>query len=301
VDTELAELVWLAVSQDNSCRYCFAAHRTFLRIQGFSAQRIERLEQNFFEAGLEPKQRAAIEFARRISRANPMVGAAELERLRSAGFSDAAIQELAVLAGVVIWGNRISTIPALPPEEYDGKADRLLVRLLRPLVARRLRSGHRRGTAGPLPDHMRSGPFQYLVEALEPLPSAPLLWTVLHETFGAPGLTDRCRALVFAVVARGLGCPKAEGEAFRLLVEAGFPESAVEPTLAHLASPELDEIEAVVAPFARDTIRYSEAAPLQRRARDVLSAVGPPAFAALNGVVGVANLVCRIGCVVEAH
>ena len=301
VDTELSELVWLAVSQDNSCHYCFAAHRAFLRIQGFPEERIRRLEQSFFEAGLDPKQRAAIEFARRISRSNPMVGAAEIERMRSAGYSDAAVQEMAFIVGAVILANRTSTLPAMPPQDYDGMADRPLVRLLRPLMARRLRSSHHKGSPGPLPDSMRSGPYQYLVSALEPLPAAPRLWTVLHETFSAPGLTDRARALVFAVVARGLGCPKAEGEAIRLLVEAGFPEPEVEPTLAHLASPELDEVEAVVVPFARDTIRYAEPAPLQRRTRDVLTQVGPAAFGALNGIVGVANMVCRMGCVVETH
>jgi hypothetical protein len=54
-------------------------------------------------------------------------------------------------------------------------------------------------------------------------------------------------------------------------------------------------------PFARDTIRYSDPAALQRRAREVLSKVGPLAFGALNGMVGVANLVCRMGCVAEAR
>jgi alkylhydroperoxidase family enzyme len=221
--------------------------------------------------------------------------------MRSAGFSDDEIQELAVVAGAIIWANRISTIPALPPDEYAGTADRPLVRLLRPLVARRLRAGYNKGIPGPLPESMRNGPFQYLVEALEPLPSAPALWTALHEIFAAPGLSDRCRALVLAVVARGLGCPKAEAESKRLLAASGYPESALETTLAHLASPELDEVEAVAVPFARDTIRYSEAAPLQRRAREVLAAVGAEAFTALNATVGVANLVCRIGCVAEAR
>jgi AhpD family alkylhydroperoxidase len=41
---ELAELVALAVSQESSCRYCFAATRTLLIMVGYPRERIRRLE-----------------------------------------------------------------------------------------------------------------------------------------------------------------------------------------------------------------------------------------------------------------
>jgi AhpD family alkylhydroperoxidase len=43
VDVDLAEIIGLVVSQDNSCRFCYAAWRALLRFQGFSESRIERL------------------------------------------------------------------------------------------------------------------------------------------------------------------------------------------------------------------------------------------------------------------
>lgn len=46
VDVDLAEIIGLVVSQDNSCRFCYAAWRALLRLQGYSQSRIERLEEN---------------------------------------------------------------------------------------------------------------------------------------------------------------------------------------------------------------------------------------------------------------
>jgi alkylhydroperoxidase family enzyme len=156
---------------------------------------------------------------------------------------------------------------------------------------RALRTPGRREPLGPA---MRSGPFQYLVDALEPLPLAGVLWRMLDGAFAAPGLSPRARALVFAVVARGLGCDVCEREALRLVAAEGFPAAEVEPALAHLAAPAFDPVERVIVPFTRETIRYSEPAPLQRRARGVLAQVGPAAFGEFVGTAALANMLARL-------
>src|SRR2546427_4559442 len=43
---ELARLIGLVVSQDNSCRYCYAASRALLKIMGLPEPRIRQLEQD---------------------------------------------------------------------------------------------------------------------------------------------------------------------------------------------------------------------------------------------------------------
>ena len=43
LDLELADLIFLAVSQDNSCRFCYAFQRSLLRILGFDETRIRRV------------------------------------------------------------------------------------------------------------------------------------------------------------------------------------------------------------------------------------------------------------------
>ena len=56
-------------------------------------------------------------------------------------------------------------------------------------------------------------------------------------------LSLRARALIFAVVARALGCSSNEAEARRLLNEDGLANDEIDRILDHLASPILDEVE----------------------------------------------------------
>ena len=72
----LADLIGLVVSQDNSCRFCYGLQRSLLRIQGFDDERIQRLEDLSFTAEDDPRERLALDFARRVSRANPPPSAA---------------------------------------------------------------------------------------------------------------------------------------------------------------------------------------------------------------------------------
>ncbi len=72
VDAELADEAGLVVSQDNSCRFCFGAQRAFLRVLGMSEARITRLEQNLLVGDFSERERAALDFARRLSRSEPL-------------------------------------------------------------------------------------------------------------------------------------------------------------------------------------------------------------------------------------
>ena len=89
---DLADEVGLVVSQDNSCRYCFGAQRAFLRILGMKEARITRLEQDLLTGDFTPQDRAALEFARRLSRSSPLVSQVDIEALRRGGFSDAEVR-----------------------------------------------------------------------------------------------------------------------------------------------------------------------------------------------------------------
>src|SRR4029434_4190372 len=44
LDQDVADLLTLVVSQENSCRFCYAAQRMLLWSQGMAEARIERLE-----------------------------------------------------------------------------------------------------------------------------------------------------------------------------------------------------------------------------------------------------------------
>lgn len=107
VDVDLAEIIGLVVSQDNSCRFCYAAWRALLRFQGNSESRIERFEENL-AAALSPSDRVAVDFARRVSRANPILLLAEWKPLEAAGIEPGAIRELAFLAALYVYYNRLA-------------------------------------------------------------------------------------------------------------------------------------------------------------------------------------------------
>jgi uncharacterized peroxidase-related enzyme len=298
IDIELGDKIGLVVSRDNSCRYCFAASRMLLRMVGFPDARIRRLEEDLLTADLDPRERAALDFARRLSRSNPLLASADLEPLRGAGYSDAAIKELAVTAGFMCAMNRFATFPALPPDRLERLPDHPLVRVLRPFLGRMIRSREARGAPEAPDPALEVGPFSYLVAALEGLPFARSLRQVVDEAWESPLLGRRVKGLVVAVIARGLGCKLSEQEARRLLAEEGVAAGDLEEILTHLASPRLDKAESVIVPFARETIWYRPA-PIQRRARAVREVISGPQFLELLGVASLANMLCRLDITAE--
>jgi AhpD family alkylhydroperoxidase len=295
---ELADLVFLAVSQDNSCRFCYAAVRSTLRILGFDEARIRRAEETASTAETELRESAALDFARRFSRANPPAGPEDRERLRRAGFGEDEIRELAYMAGYSVLANRSTTLPAIPPQALEGLPDRLAVRIVRPLLARLLRFRTRAGQAESLPDELRSVPFAHVPLALEGLPTARVQAEFLKGCFDAGPLSRRTKALVFAVIARGLGSERVEEEAKQLAQAEGLRPDQVEEVLAHLASPALDATEAAVLPFARETTRVRPIE-IQRRARKLRETLDPEAFVDLVGVVSLANGIGRLSHFLE--
>src|SRR5262245_41681431 len=292
IDFTLADLIGLVVAQDNSCRYCYATQRALLRVQGHSERRIRQIEADLLAAQLEPRERAGLEFAHRISRCSPRPEGADRARLRALGWREAGIREIAVIAAVNVYLNRIATIPALPVRRVERLSQHWILGAASPILRRIVRSHQRRGGDALAPEQCR-GPYAPLVEALRPLPAARAVRQVLDGAFGSTSLSPRARGLVFAVVARGLGCPPAEHEATRLLGADGASAPDVERALAHLGSPTGEPLEAAIVGFARETIRY-QPAQLQRRARDLAARLDVPSFVELIGVASLANAVGRL-------
>jgi alkylhydroperoxidase family enzyme len=298
VDGDLLRLVELVVSQDNACRYCYAATRAMLKIFGFPEARIRKVEHDLQSAQLSPAVTLALEFVRHVSRANPLPSAVDTQRLCDAGYSDGAIRELVFLAAANVYYNRLATLPAVPTDAVERMERSWVLRLLRPIVARFYSFKARRARPPSIRQH--SGPYAYLVEAFSDLPLHAALSATLCEAWDSPVLPRRTKAFVFAVVARGLGCSLSEREAIRLLAAEGISASVVDATLAHLASPALDPIEAAIVPFARETIWYRPAQ-IQRRARSLGEHLSRAQFLELVGIAALANAVCRMSAVVAPH
>jgi len=290
LDPNLAEMVALVVSQDSACRYCFNMTRGVLGILGFSEARTRQLEELSTE--LDVTERAALQFARRVSRATPLVDAAEAAPLRALGWSDAAVKELVALTAVNVFFNRAATLPALPYEDATRLFESPLMRLAAPLLRRFVRARRARQPV-PLTAAEREGPFAPFVNTLDGLPVAPRVRIAIDACLRGSSLGRRATALVFAVVGRGMGCPVSEGEATRLLLADGMPAADVDAALAHFTAPSLTPLERAAAALARDAI-WPQPARLQRQARDVQPLFTRTQFVDLIGTAALANLVCRL-------
>ena len=297
VSPNLAELVALVVSQESACRYCFNMTRGVLGILGFTEARIRRIEENLLDTEIDEAERTALQFARRVARSAPMVTAADAAPLRAAGWSDGGVRELAALAAVNVFFNRASTLPALPYEDaarqFTRPAMRWFGRLLRPFVRAR-----RTKNPVPLSAVEREGPFAPLVNALDGLPIAPRLRATIDACLRRSSLGPRTTALIFAVVARGIGCALSEREACALLLADGMPADDLEPALAHLAAPSLGPLDRAAAALARDSI-WPQPAPLQRHARTVRPLFTHQQFVDLIGTAALANTCCRLAVAVD--
>src|SRR5258706_110999 len=87
LNPQFGALIGLVVSQDNSCRHCYGTTRAMLRIMGLSDRVIRKIEADLHTGPLSDRELAGLEFARRVSRATPRVGPADLEALQGAGFT----------------------------------------------------------------------------------------------------------------------------------------------------------------------------------------------------------------------
>ena len=296
LDLHLADLLSLVVSQENSCRYCYAAVRAMLRIQGMSETRIQRIESDLTRAALGSRPAAAMAFARSQSRTGPAAAAEANQALREAGFGADELMEIAFVTAANDFMNRASTIPAVPSRRVERLPEQLHIRLLRPLISRIMERRRSPGRATPLPP-VSAHPYAGLVKAYAGSPIATTLGRTLQEMWVSPILTRRCKLLIFAVVARGLGCETCAVEFGEALREEGLTAPVLAQVLTHLDAPELDPVERLLVPFARETIWY-EPAPLQRRARALRDRLSGPQFLEAIGVAALANGLCRMGAMV---
>lgn len=292
---ELCELIALVVSRDNSCRYCYGAQRTFLAVLGIPEERIARLERDLEVSDLSAGERAALDFARKISRSDPRATRSDVEGLLRAGFDRVAVAELAFSAASTVFMNRVATLLALPPEPSEGMVDKPIFRLMKPLAAWWLRPRPRDPEPLPVPN---DGPCAEVVAALAGSPSAGVLRRTIDEAMASEVLPRRAKVLMLAVIGRALGCERSQDEARRLLAPAGLDAAAIEEILAHLGSPALDPLEAMLVPFARETVR-SQAVAIQQRTRVLAAALTTDQVLEVVGIASLANAVCRLSVLLD--
>ena len=296
LDPAIADLVTLIVSQENSCRFCYSAVRALLWAKGMSRERIDRIEQDLARGDLPPRTRATIDFGRTQSRSGPPAAHDACAALRAAGVDDEELKEIAYAVAITDFSNRASTIPAIPTRPLERMPEQWHMRLLRPLIGRMLNSRRRMG--GPVAfERAPEPPYTHLIQAYRGSPIAPALARTLDGMWASEHLTRRCKLLMLAVIARGLSCEGCAGELATALADEGLEGTALDRILTHLDGPELEPLERLLVPFARETIWY-EPARIQRRARGLREHMQEAQLVEAIGVSALGNGLCRMGAIV---
>ena len=118
------EMVALVVSAENSCEYCLATHSAFLRALDDSEDakiNADVLIHNYRRADLTTRERAMCDFAMQMTVAAQKMTEADLQPLREVGLTDAEISELAQVAAMFNFTNRLANALGWKPNpEYYG-------------------------------------------------------------------------------------------------------------------------------------------------------------------------------------
>ncbi len=117
------EMIAVAVSAANRCYYCEVAHGAAVRQLAQDPELGEALVLNYRVADLEPRHRAMLDFAVKLTEESHRIDEADRARLREVGFSDAEIFDICEVAGFFNMSNRVaSAIDMVPNREYHAMA-----------------------------------------------------------------------------------------------------------------------------------------------------------------------------------
>jgi len=115
------EMIAVVVSAVNRCFYCLTAHGQAVRALSGDPKLGEMLVMNYRVADLDPRQRAMLDFAVKVTEESAKIEEPDRQALRDVGFSDRDIWDIAAVAGFFNMSNRMaSAVDMRPNEEYHG-------------------------------------------------------------------------------------------------------------------------------------------------------------------------------------
>jgi uncharacterized peroxidase-related enzyme len=115
------EMIAVVVSTVNRCHYCMVSHGAFLRMLTGDPILVEQLRTNYTSASLEPKQRAMLDFAVKLTEHSHRCTEADVEALREAGWSDEDVMDIAEVTAMFNFTNRLASgLGWRPNDEFVG-------------------------------------------------------------------------------------------------------------------------------------------------------------------------------------
>ena len=117
------EMVIVTTSNDNGCLYCVVAHGAILRIRAKDALVADQVAVNYLKADISPRQKAMLTFALKVSNNSQATDDEDFVILKSHGFSDEDIWDIAAITAFFGLSNRMVNFASIQPnKEFYGMA-----------------------------------------------------------------------------------------------------------------------------------------------------------------------------------
>jgi uncharacterized peroxidase-related enzyme len=117
------EMIAVAVSSVNRCYYCLTAHGATVRQLSNDPVLGELLVMNYRVAELDPRRRAILDFAVKLTERPYAIEEADRQALRDQGLTDRDIWDVAAIASFFNMTNRLSSATdMMPNREYHAVA-----------------------------------------------------------------------------------------------------------------------------------------------------------------------------------
>ncbi len=109
------EMIVVATSSVNQCQYCVVAHGAILRIRAKNPLIADQVATNYRKADITPRQKAMIDFAMKVSQTAQLVGDADFDALKTHGFNEEDIWDIAAIAAFFGLSNRMANVTSMRP------------------------------------------------------------------------------------------------------------------------------------------------------------------------------------------
>ena len=116
---EQREMIAVVVSTVNRCHYCMVSHSAFLRKLTGDPLLVEQLRTNYAYADIEPRERAMLDFAVKLTERSSACTEEDVQALRGAGWSDEDVMDIAEVAAMFNFTNRLASgLGWVPNDEF---------------------------------------------------------------------------------------------------------------------------------------------------------------------------------------
>lgn len=113
------EMIAVVVSAESHCPYCEMAHAAALRLRVKDAALVDRLAVNYRHVELDPRDRALLDFAVKLTKTPEACGKSDVDELRAVGYTDEDILHIVEVTAIFNYNVRLATATGLFPNvEY---------------------------------------------------------------------------------------------------------------------------------------------------------------------------------------